>query len=48
MNQLAIFASPSLPALLTTAEARTQTRFSEFFAAQIRNKNTRRAYVQAT
>jgi integrase/recombinase XerC len=48
MNQLAIFASPSLPALLTTAEARTQTRFWEFFAAQIRNKNTRRAYGQAT
>ena len=48
MNQLALFASPNLPALLTTAEAQTQTRFWEFFAAQIRNKHTRRAYAQAT
>ena len=48
MNGLALFASPDLPALLTTAEAQTQTRFWEFFAAQIRNKHTRRAYGQAT
>jgi hypothetical protein len=48
MNQLALFASPNLPALLTTAEPQTQTRFWEFFAAQIPNKNTRRAYGQAT
>jgi integrase/recombinase XerC len=48
MNQLALFASPDLPALLATAEPQTQTRFWEFFAAQIRNKHTRRAYGQAT
>ena len=38
MNQLALFASPNLPALLTTAQPQTQTRFSEFCGAQIRNK----------
>jgi integrase/recombinase XerC len=48
MNRLALFASPDLPALLTSAEAQTQTRFWEFFAAQIRNRHTRRAYAQAT
>ena len=48
VTQLAIFSSPDIPALLTAAEPRTQTRFWEFFAAQIRNKNTRRAYAQAT
>jgi integrase/recombinase XerC len=48
MNQLALFVSPDLPALLTTAEPRTQTRFWEFFAANIRNRHTRRAYAQAT
>jgi hypothetical protein len=44
MNQLALFASPNLRALVTTAEAQTQPRFWEFLAAQIRNKHTRRAY----
>jgi integrase/recombinase XerC len=48
MNQLVLSASPDLPALLAAAGARTRTRFWEFFAAQIRNKNTRRAYAQAT
>jgi integrase/recombinase XerC len=48
MNQLTLFASPDLPALLTTAEAQTQTRIFEFFAANIRNRHTRRAYAQAT
>jgi len=33
--------------LLATAEARTRTRFFEFFAANIRNKKTRRAYAIA-
>jgi site-specific recombinase XerD len=47
MNQLALFTSPDLPPLLATAKASTQTRFWEFFAAQIRNKHTRRAYAQA-
>ena len=36
-----------LSALVATAGARAQTRFFEFFAAQIRNKHTRRAYAQA-
>jgi hypothetical protein len=44
MNQLALFASPNLRALVTTAEAQTQPCFWEFLAAQIRNKHTRRAY----
>jgi site-specific recombinase XerC len=48
MNELALFAAPDLPALLTAAEPRTQTRFWEFFAAQIRNRHTRRAYSRAT
>ena len=48
MNQLTPSASPNLPALLTTAEAQTQIQFWEFFAAQIRNQNTRRAYGHAT
>ena len=48
MNQLTPSTSPNLPALLTTAEAQTQIQFWEFFAAQIRNQNTRRAYGHAT
>ena len=32
----------------TSAEAQAQTRFLEFFAANIRNPHTRRAYAQAT
>jgi integrase/recombinase XerC len=38
----------SLPALIASADSRAQTRFWEFFAANIRNKHTRRAYAQAT
>ncbi len=38
----------ALPALLTSAGDRARTRFLEFFAANIRNKHTRRAYAQAT
>jgi len=37
----------SLPALIVGAGERAQWRFVEFFAANIRNKNTRTAYVQA-
>ena len=41
--------NPSKPLCVgTSAEAQTQTRFWEFFAAQIRNRHTRRAYAQAT
>jgi site-specific recombinase XerD len=35
------------PRLIVAAGAQTQTRFWEFFAANIRNKHTRRAYSQA-
>ena len=37
----------ALSSLLAAAGPRAQTRFVEFFAAQIRNAHTRRAYVQA-
>jgi site-specific recombinase XerD len=36
------------PSLIVAAGGRSQTRFLEFFAANIRNKHTRRAYAQAT
>nr|WP_167108899.1 tyrosine-type recombinase/integrase [Sphingomonas oligoaromativorans] len=36
-----------LPALIASADGRVQTRFLEFFAAQIRNPHTRRAYARA-
>ena len=36
-----------LPALIRSAGKRTITRYIEFFAAHIRNKNTRAAYVTA-
>ena len=49
MNQLVpITPSPSLPALVAQADARAQLRFMEFFAANIRNRNTRLAYARAT
>lgn len=35
---------PSLPAIVAEADAQTQFRFLEFFAATIRNPHTRRAY----
>ena len=50
MNQLASFSSPDhqVPALVAAADDKARLRFLEFFAAQIRNKHTRRAYAQAT
>ncbi|MBV9612342.1 MAG: tyrosine-type recombinase/integrase [Acidobacteriaceae bacterium] len=36
-----------LPALISGAGDRARYRFTEFFAARIRNKNTRQAYAQA-
>src|SRR5271157_4285327 len=49
MNQLSpLRATLQLPAAVAAAGAQAQTRFWEFFAAQIRNKHTRRAYAQAT
>jgi integrase/recombinase XerC len=49
MNQLvAITPAPALPALVTGAGERAQLRFMEFFAANIRNPNTRKAYARST
>ena len=39
---------PALPALVAVAEQSTQIRFLEFFAVNIRNPHTRRAYARAT
>ena len=36
-----------MPALIVRAGANAQKRFLEFFAAQIRNRNTREAYLRA-
>jgi site-specific recombinase XerD len=49
MNQLARLPSPALPVPLLVAVAgdKASTRFLEFFAANIRNPNTRRAYSRA-
>jgi site-specific recombinase XerD len=48
MNQLApITSSASLPALIAVAGDRASMRFLEFFAANIRNPHTRRAYARA-
>ena len=40
-------AGPSVPAVVAAAGAHARTRFWEFFAAQIRNRHTRRAYAIA-
>jgi hypothetical protein len=48
MNQLvSITASTNLPALIAVAGDRASRRFLEFFAANIRNPHTRRAYGRA-
>jgi site-specific recombinase XerD len=48
MNQVALIAtSPVLPALIAVAGDRASRRFLEFFAANIRNPHTRRAYGRA-
>jgi integrase/recombinase XerC len=46
MNALAPISSPRLPALVAAAGERASTRFLEFFAANIRNPHTRRAYYR--
>lgn len=46
-SSLVLRSSLSLPALIAQAGLQTQTRFLEFFAATIRNPNTRRAYAKA-
>jgi len=48
LNQLAPIIAAHTPVLVTAAGQSAQTRFWEFFAAQIRNRHTRRAYAQAT
>ena len=47
MNQLVLISSPTLPAFVTAAGERAGMRFLEFFAANIRNPHTRRAYARA-
>ena len=47
MNQLASRIASALPAIITSAGEHAGIRFLEFFAAAIRNSNTRRAYRQA-
>lgn len=47
MNQLTVIGGIALPEILNVSEPRTQVRFLEFFAANIRNLNTRRAYARA-
>ena len=48
MNHLAQIVAPTvLPALIATAGDRASFRFLEFFAANIRNPHTRRAYSRA-
>jgi hypothetical protein len=47
MTALVAVSSPQLPTLVATAGARASMRFLEFFAANIRNPQTRRAYYRA-
>jgi hypothetical protein len=47
MNQLVPIGSFRLPALVAAAGERASVRFLEFFAANIRNPHTRRAYARA-
>ncbi len=48
MNQLVIRSrAPMVPALVAAAGARAGMRFLEFFAANIRNPHTCRAYARA-
>ena len=47
IGQLVTVAVDRVPALVTAADDRAAYRFLEFFTAQIRNPNTRRAYARA-
>ena len=47
MTQLAVIEGRSLPRIITAAGDRAEIRFLEFFAANIRNPHTRRAYSRA-
>lgn len=46
-SQLVPITAPMLPALVGASGDRAGVRFLEFFAAQIRNPHTRRAYARA-
>lgn len=46
MNALVPLSPQNLPALITAAGDKAQIRFLEFFASNIRNAHTRRAYVR--
>src|SRR5260221_14531301 len=47
MNQLVSLRSSTLPEFIAAAGERASMRFLEFFAANIRNPHTRRAYARA-
>jgi site-specific recombinase XerC len=47
MNQLVPITAPRVPELVAAAGERAGMRFLEFFAANIRNPHTRRAYARA-
>ena len=47
LDSLVPIGSPALPALVVAAGERASMRFLEFFAANIRNPHTRRAYYRA-
>jgi hypothetical protein len=47
MNQLTFLPRPSFPPLVAASGERAGIRFLEFFAANIRNSHTRRAYGRA-
>ena len=47
MNDLVPLSSATLPTLVVAAGERASMRFLEFFAANIRNPHTRRAYARA-
>jgi hypothetical protein len=47
MNEIVPARQPSVPALVGAAGERASVRFLEFFAANIRNPHTRRAYYRA-
>lgn len=47
MNSLVALSCSQAPTLIAVAGDRAAYRFLEFFTAQIRNSNTRRAYARA-
>jgi hypothetical protein len=47
LYQLVPIGAPTLPALVAAAGEHASIRFLEFFAANIRNPHTRRAYYRA-